>query len=172
MRYSIHFSPRHAFTLIELLVVIAIIGILAAISVSSIKSVRSAAYLPRAKSELRTIATAVEMWRLDNDGNYPDDKNRDLPPGLEKYLGDGHWPKAPWPGSTYDWDNWTISSEKVYQVSIRFCPASDSPPADRHFPPDSWAAGFTCDSAVYYCISGACLAHEGSSAPGYCVNCY
>lgn len=165
-------SLKPAFTLMELLVVIGIIGILAIITLISVNRVRSASYLSRAKSELQTIATALQMYDLDHNG-YPADKDRDLPPGLEVYLGPGTWPKAPWPESVYDWENWTVGGQKIYQISVRFCPEASSPPQDCHFPSDSWASGFDGWSAVYYCISGLCRSHQTKpiNHPGYCVNC-
>lgn len=62
-------SP-HAFTLIELLIVVAIIGILAAIAVPNFLNAQIRAGVTRVKADFRTIMTALETYRLDNN-DYP-----------------------------------------------------------------------------------------------------
>ncbi len=61
---------RSAFTLIELLIVVAIIGILAAIAVPNFMSARVRALVARTEADLRSLATAFESYRLDNN-MYP-----------------------------------------------------------------------------------------------------
>jgi len=169
-------TARDAFTLIELLLVISIIGILASLILPSYLAARNAAYLARNKAEFKSIATALELYTNDH-GNYPPDANRDLPPGLEPYLGPGVWPKAPWPGSVYDWDNWAPADlaynpkEQVYQISVRFCPLGQ--PSACVFPKEPWAQNFDYYSAVYFCVGGPCRPHSSQpiNHPGYCLNC-
>jgi len=55
-----------AFTLIELLIVVAIIGILAAIAVPNFMNARIRAKISRAVADMRSIQTALEMYRTDN----------------------------------------------------------------------------------------------------------
>jgi hypothetical protein len=81
----------------------------------------------------------------------------------------------PSPGSYFDWENWNnpdIPGEKIYQISVRFCPAGGGLGTCK-FPNEPWASGFGVDSAVYFCIYGSCRSHEGQplAYPGYCVNC-
>ena len=59
-----------AFTLIELLIVVAIIAILAAIALPNFLEAQTRAKVSRAKSDLRTIAVAVEAYAADN-RSYP-----------------------------------------------------------------------------------------------------
>lgn len=59
------------FTLIELMIVIAIIAILAAILVPNFIKARAQGQLAACKSNLKNIATALEMYATDNDGRYP-----------------------------------------------------------------------------------------------------
>lgn len=59
------------FTLIELMIVIAIIAILAAILVPNFIRARAQGQFTACKSNLKNIATALEMWSTDNSGRYP-----------------------------------------------------------------------------------------------------
>ncbi len=63
---------RNGFTLIELLIVVAIIGILAAIAVPNFLNAQVRAKLSRVESDLRSLATALTMYRVDN-GRPPGD---------------------------------------------------------------------------------------------------
>jgi len=152
---------------------VAIIGILARYVLPSIKNGLDKAYVARAEGELRSINQSLEMYKSDHNGSFPADTNRDIPPGLEQYLAPGVWPDAAWPGSVLDWDNWVdpVSGEKIYQISIRFCPVGQ--PTQCQFPGSDWAASFDYYSSVYYCISGTCRAHidKPVNHPGYCINC-
>ncbi len=61
---------RKGFTLIELLIVVAIIAILAAIAIPNFLAAQIRAKVSRAKNDLRTIATALESYQVDNN-MYP-----------------------------------------------------------------------------------------------------
>ena len=63
---------KKAFTLIELLIVVAIIGILAAIAVPNFLNAQIRAKLARVESDLKSLSTALAMYRLDN-GRPPND---------------------------------------------------------------------------------------------------
>lgn len=62
---------RKGFTLIELLIVVAIIAILAAIAVPNFLEAQIRSKVSRAKSDMRTIATALEAYHVDNN-HYPE----------------------------------------------------------------------------------------------------
>jgi len=68
-----------AFTLIELLIVVAIIAILAAIAVPNLLEAQVRAKVTRAKSDMRTVATALEAYVVDNN-SYPPDFTQTQPP--------------------------------------------------------------------------------------------
>lgn len=57
---------KKAFTLIELLIVVAIIAILAAIAVPNFLEAQTRAKVSRSKSDMRTLATAIEAYAVDN----------------------------------------------------------------------------------------------------------
>lgn len=59
------------FTLIELIVVIAIIGLLASVVMTSLGVSRSRAEISKVLTEHRSVASALELYRQANNGNYP-----------------------------------------------------------------------------------------------------
>ncbi len=61
---------KSGFTLIELLIVVAIIAILAAIAVPNFLEAQTRSKVSRCESELRTMALALESYRVDNN-MYP-----------------------------------------------------------------------------------------------------
>ena len=61
---------HRAFTLIELLIVVAIIAILAAIAVPNFLEAQTRSKVSRAKSDMRSLATALESYRIDSN-HYP-----------------------------------------------------------------------------------------------------
>ena len=62
-----------AFTLIELLIVVAIIAILAAIAVPNFLEAQTRAKVSRTKADIRSLATAIEAYAVDNNNKYPFD---------------------------------------------------------------------------------------------------
>lgn len=61
------------FTLIELLIVVAIIAILAAIAVPNFLEAQTRSKVSRVVADLRTVATGLESYRVDNNGYPPND---------------------------------------------------------------------------------------------------
>lgn len=61
---------KRAFTLIELLIVVAIIAILAAIAVPNFLEAQVRSKVSRAKTDMRTLATAIESYATQNN-HYP-----------------------------------------------------------------------------------------------------
>lgn len=63
---------KRGFTLIELLIVVAIIAILAAIAVPNFLEAQTRSKVARADADMRSIATGLESYRVDNN-HYPRD---------------------------------------------------------------------------------------------------
>jgi prepilin-type N-terminal cleavage/methylation domain-containing protein len=59
------------FTLIELLIVVAIIAILAAIAVPNFLEAQTRSKVSRAKADMRSVATAMEAYYVDNNSYVP-----------------------------------------------------------------------------------------------------
>lgn len=59
-------NSKNGFTLIELLIVVAIIAVLAAIAVPNFLEAMTRSRVARVQSDLRTIATGVEVYRVDH----------------------------------------------------------------------------------------------------------
>jgi len=68
-----------AFTLIELLIVVAIIAILAAIAVPNFLEAQTRSKVSRCKSDMRTLVTAWESYRVDYNRYPPDFDGGDIP---------------------------------------------------------------------------------------------
>lgn len=78
---------RKAFTLIELLIVVAIIAILAAIAVPNFLEAQTRSKVSRVKADMRSIATAIEAYRVDTNYYPPDGDDlafsNPLPPAFD-----------------------------------------------------------------------------------------
>lgn len=77
------------FTLIELLIVVAIIAILAAIAVPNFLEAQTRAKISRVKGDLRTLGTAIEMYRIDNNHcpcDYNVTQGDPQAPGMQSYT--------------------------------------------------------------------------------------
>jgi len=65
-------KDEKGFTLVELMIVIIILAILTGIAVPSYMVLRTRARISAAQSELKNMATAIEMYFADKDEKYPD----------------------------------------------------------------------------------------------------
>ncbi|CEP66034.1 Type II secretion system protein G [Moorella glycerini] len=91
---------RKGFTLIELMVVVVIIGILAAIAVPQFMGQSDKAKISKAKADLKTIGSAIELYYTDNGALPPEGSNNTLDANaLQNYL--KTIPQDPWGGNYY-----------------------------------------------------------------------
>ena len=100
-----------AFTLIELLIVVAIIAILALIAVPNFLEAQTRAKISRNKADLRTLATAIESYRVDNATGpfnpfYPDAQRWII---VDRRFGSQHREYAVW---------WILTTPIAYITSI------------------------------------------------------
>ncbi len=70
MMNSIQLERNAGFTLLELLIVVTIIGVIAAFAVPQLSTARKATGDATAKSDLRNVMTALELYSLSN-GTFP-----------------------------------------------------------------------------------------------------
>lgn len=157
-----------AFTLLELVVSLTILAILTTAIYAVIgprQNIQRAQQLASI-NELNEIGKALGFFAADN-GFYPPDVSRALPPGIEAYINpEEAWPDGPFPGSVYDYDNWTTQScidaeaSGSIQITLRQIPNRN---------PDGsnvWA--------WYYVLSGKGTPHCSNFAEhnkGECINC-
>ncbi len=170
------------FTLVEILIVVSVIGILAAITGNTlIPNWHERTYFSRSIAELNTLGNATNLY-VSKYNVYPPDQGRGIPAPIMEFVQsagrNAAWPVAPWPGSTYEWDNWPPDASKgfdqTYQLSIHFCNAGDTATCKRNFPREKWVtSSWDSYSSVYYCISGTCRADQNYPVThaGYCINC-
>ena len=105
-------QSRSGFTLIELMIVIVIVGILATLLIPRIMDRPEEARRIKAKADIRTIDSALKLYKLDN-GSYPTTdqglqaliSKPDAPPVPNKWREGGYLeakdvPKDPW-GNPY-----------------------------------------------------------------------
>ncbi len=117
---------RKGFTLIELMIVVAIIGILAAIAIPNMVYTKKKAQLSSCKANLKSVATALDMYANDNQDIYPTAGASVAADGgvlmTNGYTKAGvHCPCSPTAEYTYDYDSGT----GVYTLTC--------PDATKHF---------------------------------------
>lgn len=136
-------TTRQGFTLIELLIVVAIIAILAAIAVPNFLEAQMRSKIARTYADMRTLATAIESYRTDNQHYMPDFSGArefdswnylttpipyissfPLDPFTEKeqrpyfYAGDDDiwWPTTRYPLNSVNWIFWTWGPDLVWNA--------------------------------------------------------
>jgi len=122
-------TPSRGFTLIELLIVIAIIAILALIAIPNFLEAQTRSKVARARADLRSIATALETYRIDHNA-YP----TMIEPGFTGGV-------APLAGSDLKW--WytpdCLSTPVAYLTSADLrCPFGGDQPRQNDFPAGIW----------------------------------
>lgn len=71
MPHRAKFQKNKGFTLIELLVVISIISLLSTIVLASLNTARDKAQLAKFKEDLKSVRTALVLYRDNNNGAWP-----------------------------------------------------------------------------------------------------
>lgn len=131
------------FTLIELLVVVAIIAILAAIAVPNFLNAQVRAKVSRARADMRTIVTALESYRVDNN-RYPTYHYADVDQAaLEFHIG-GKVPGFGIPDPDWDGRN-PLTTPIAYITSFPtdpFAPRKEGPEYIRQFLYVNWQYAF------------------------------
>jgi general secretion pathway protein G len=82
---------KRAFTLVEILIVVVILGILAAIVVPQFTNASTEAQAGNCATQLQTIRSQIELYRVRHNGQYPDLINN----GWTDLIGDDYMRAAP-----------------------------------------------------------------------------
>ena len=109
---------QSGFTLIEIMVVVVIIGMLATLILPKVLGRQDQAFQAKAKSDIRALASAVKLYKLDN-FKYPSSSEglNVLVTANKGYI--DKLPKDPWgndyqyssPGQNLDFDIWTLGAD-------------------------------------------------------------
>ena len=75
IKIKLSINNKRGFTLIELLVVISIIGLLSTVVLASVQKARNDAKWRTFERQLVEIRTAVQLYRTNNNGNWPNSMN-------------------------------------------------------------------------------------------------
>jgi general secretion pathway protein G len=105
------YRDKEGFTLVELMIVIIILAILTGIAVPSYMVLRDRARIAAAQSELKNIATALEMYYADNNETYPATTFAAMTTALETGGPDG----AAYMNNVPDTDGW--GNDYVYTLA-------------------------------------------------------
>jgi len=94
-------SVRNGFTLVEILIVVVILGILAAIVIPQFANASNDALKGTLRTQLQTISSQLELYRVREVGSYPDDIITDTDnDGWGKLVTEGYLREAPRNGYT------------------------------------------------------------------------
>jgi prepilin-type N-terminal cleavage/methylation domain-containing protein len=137
------------FTLVEIMIVVAIIALLAAITIPNLLKPQQTARNSAAKGELRTLATAIENYAIDNNAVYPtdlDDLATDYIPAVPCTTTGTNGTKG---GFTYFCDSVAVGSYNIVAV-----PTSKGTSGTKAY---NLTSGGQIDEMD--CESGACYGH-------------
>lgn len=92
------------FTLVELMIVIAVIGLLASIAIPAFARARETSRATLMYSDMRTAASAFEVYAMENSDYPPNSAPGVVPAGMAPYLGHFRWGDPSPLGGLWNWD--------------------------------------------------------------------
>jgi type II secretion system protein G len=126
---------QRGFTLIEMMIVVAIIAILVSILVPNFVRARAQAQTSACESNLKEIATAIELYQTDND-RYPDSGTVDgQNDQLQPYLKQTPVDPVAGPGAFY---TFTVADPDTATASyVIVCPGTHDPGTLQNISPNT-----------------------------------
>ncbi len=99
-----NFNRAGGFTLVELMIVVTAIGLLASIAIPSFARARGTSRATLMYSDMRTAASAFEVYAMENSDYPPNSAPGVIPSGMAPYLGKFPWNRPSPLGGVWNWD--------------------------------------------------------------------
>lgn len=120
---------RGAFTLAEVLIVVVVMGTLATMVIAQFWGVTIDAEQAAFATSARTFMRAVELYKMDHGGSYPNGAAPGVvPPGLEEYILPNQWAAATPIGG--QWDSAANAWGYTFTLGVFFPPPVQPEEAD------------------------------------------
>lgn len=97
-------ATARGFTLIELMIVVTVLGLLASIALPAFARARETSRATLMYSDMRTAASAFEVYAMENSDYPPNSAPGVIPAGMAPYLGRFRWDQPSPLGGTWNWD--------------------------------------------------------------------
>jgi general secretion pathway protein G len=120
MQHATRSRRARGFTLLELMVVVVILGVLTALVFPGIRRSWAKAQLEAARTQMSSLGSAVEMYRM-SEHRFPPELKTLTEPDLTGEPFISHIPKDPW-GEIY---KYVIISKRRYEIR---CSGADQQP--------------------------------------------
>jgi type II secretory pathway pseudopilin PulG len=123
-----HKSKKSAFTLVELMIIVAILADVLIVAMPAFLRARNLAQSTKFINDLRTAASAFEMYAAENN-KYPAVSSPGvIPSGMSPYLAGVAWSSSTPIGGRWDWQ--TNKWSAIAQLGVNYVSGSPGSPDD------------------------------------------